>query len=152
MATQIEFRTGIRDPLAYGLRWLHVAHARGARVRVTGPKADLDRLSSQLWIHDKEGFVPHALAGSGGFAAGLERTPIWLGEGAIAGQEPPLLLNLGGAIAPEPQGYERIIEVVASQAELAQAGRERWAAYKRLGLEPAHHRGDAQADSAPLDD
>jgi DNA polymerase-3 subunit chi len=138
-ATAVEFRTGVRDKLGYAARWLAVAYRRGARVRVIGEEADLRRLSQLLWVSDKESFVAHAFCdGLGELVPGLERTPIWLGPGRIAGAEPALLLNVG---APVPEGvasYERVVEVVSTEPADTQAGRERWARYRREGLQPAH--------------
>jgi DNA polymerase III subunit chi len=142
----VEFRTGIRDKVGYAHRWLRLAIERGARVRVLAGEGELRALGQALWVADKESFLPHAFAGAkSAAAAGLERTRIWLGPGAVAGAEPELLLNLGSTLPLEPLGYLRIIEVVSVDDAEVQAGRDRWAAYRKLGLEPAHRKADEEA-------
>ena len=145
--TAVEFRTGVRDKRGYALRWLRLAARRGARVRVLGSPTELQALSQLLWVADKESFLPHAMAMAGTVPSGqgLQRTPLWLGAGPVAGDEPPLLLNLGQELPTRTQGYERIIDVVSTEEDEVRAGRERWAAYKRLGLSPAHRKSDDEA-------
>jgi DNA polymerase III subunit chi len=145
--TAVEFRTGVRDKRGYALRWLQMAAQRGARVRVLGSPTELQALSQLLWVADKESFLPHALTlGAAPLTGqGLERTPVWLGAGPVAGEEPPLLLNLCPELPSRTQGYERIIDVVSADEAEVQAGRERWAGYKRLGLSPAHRKSDDEA-------
>lgn len=149
-AATVEFRTGVRDKRGYALRWLQMAAQRGARVRVLGSPAELQALSQLLWVADKESFLPHALTLGAAPPAGpgLQRTRLWLGAGPVAGDEPRLLLNLGPELPARTQGYERIIDVVSTDEAEVQAGRERWAGYKRLGLNPAHRKSD---DETPGD-
>ena len=150
-STVIEFRTGIRDKLGYVARWLAVAVSRGARVRVLGDARDLQTLSQLLWTSDKESFVPHLLCLPAAHEAGphalpsqpYARTPVWLGPGRPQTQEPGLLVNLGHAVVQDPGPYQRVVEVVSLNEDDLQAGRRRWAEYRRLGLEPVLHRPDA---------
>jgi DNA polymerase III subunit chi len=147
----VEFRTGVRDKLGYALRWLQMALQRGARVRVLGSPADLQTLSQMLWVADKESFLPHALViGATPPVPALRRTPVWLGAGPVAGEEPPLLLNLGAGLPSRTDGCERIVDVVCVDDADVQAGRERWAGYKRLGLNPAHRKSDDLSASENL--
>lgn len=141
----IEFRTGVADPLGYAARWLKVAVARGTRVRVLGAPERLQALDQLLWTADKEGFLPHVRAGQAAAARpGHGITPVWLGEGSVAGPEPELVLSLGGDTLPARIGtYRRIVEVVGSDAADAQDGRQRWQAYRRAGFEPAHRAAEA---------
>lgn len=143
MVTRVEFRTGVADPLAYAARWLGMAWQRGARVRVLGAPEELQALDQRLWVADKEGFLPHAFSGPAARRPGMERTTIWLGEGDIAGEAPRMLLNLGLECPPAPQDYERVVEVVGQDELRKQAARQRWAQYRRLGLEPSHDSGPA---------
>jgi DNA polymerase-3 subunit chi len=147
---EIEFRTGVRDKIGYAARWLATGYRRGARVRVVGPAGELTLLSQQLWLHEKEGFIAHAFsAPAASLGPGMDITPIWLGDGALAGEEPPLLLNLGPGLPANPTAYRRVVEIVSTQHDDEQAGRARWSAYKRQGLEPAHRKphDDAAEDA-----
>ena len=143
-APVIEFRTGVDDPAAYAARWLKVAVARGARVRVLGSPERLQGLDQQLWVADKEGFLPHLRAGPAATRAGQDLTPIWLGEGLVAGAAPELALSLGGDELPaQIASYRRIVEIVGTDEAAAQDGRQRWQAYRRAGFEPQHRAAEA---------
>ncbi len=152
VTTVVEFRTGIRDKLGYVARWLGVAVDRGARVRVLGDARELQALSQLLWTTDKESFVPHLLCLAAAHDAGMHavssqayaRTPVWLGSGQPGVPPPDLMVNLGVDVTPDSSQYQRIIEVVSLDEDEVQAGRRRWADYRRLGLEPVLHRPGAQ--------
>ena len=143
MAPVVEFRTGVDDPVAYAARWLRVAAARGARTRVTGAEPTLQALDRALWVDDPQDFVPHAWARDAGLPPGLARTPIWFGDGPVPDPAPALLLNIGGAVAQDLSGYERVIELVSTDEDDAQAGRQRWKVYQQRGLQPAHRKAEA---------
>ena len=143
MTTVVEFRTGVDDKLAYAVRWLRLAAARGARARVIGPSELLQALDRALWVDLPGDFVPHAWARQAGRTPGLDRTPLWLGDGALGAPEPGLLLNLGAEIPAELAPYERVIEIVATDPADAQAGRRRWKTYVERGLAPAHRKAEA---------
>jgi DNA polymerase-3 subunit chi len=135
---QVEFRTGVPDKLAYAVRWLRLAAARGARTRVIGAGADLAALDRALWVADAGDFLPHMLLRAGPLPPGCERTPIWLGDGAIPGPSPSLLLNIGADPPAELEGLERIIEVIGRDDDDVRAGRRRWQIYRERSLEPRH--------------
>jgi DNA polymerase-3 subunit chi len=143
MAPVVEFRTGVDDPVAYAARWLRVAAGRGARARVTGAETTLQAIDRALWVEDPQDFVPHAWAREAGLPPGLARTPIWLGDGRVPDPPPVLLLNVGGPVADDLSGYERVIEIVSNDQDDAQAGRQRWKAYQQRGLSPGHRKAEA---------
>jgi DNA polymerase-3 subunit chi len=89
-------------------------------------------------VSDKESFLAHAMAGTDHARAGMSCTLIWLGSGAVAGSPPVLLLNIGAAMPDDWACCERIVELVSRDEEDAQAGRQRWARYGQLGLQPVH--------------
>ncbi len=69
----------------------------------------------------------------------LARTPIRL----IERPEPPgggtVLLNLGPGLADHWDRYERVVEIVSSEADDAAAGRQRWRHYVQCaGIELVH--------------
>lgn len=139
--TAVDFRTDIGAPLDYARRWLAKAVIRRVRVRVIGPAEDLALLDQLLWEADKEGFVPHGRAGAVPRGPGLERTPVWLGQGEVAGEPPTMLLNLGADIPADVTHYERVVEVVADDPDRRQRSRERWVQYRQLGLDPVKRDG-----------
>lgn len=142
--TEVEFHTGVADPLAYACRLLRKACRAGSRVIVTASPAMLAALDRALWTFDVRDFVPHVRQ-PGASAAVAARTPIWLAPQAGLPDAPPVLVNLGADVPEDLAGVERLIEIVSGDADDADRGRARWRAYKARGLEIVHHRGAASA-------
>ncbi len=140
--TEVEFHTGVADPLEFACRLLRKAARRGVRVRVIAPAGTLTALDRALWTFDERDFVPHVRV-PGASAALAARTPIWLVPSlqAAAGDAPaPLvLLNLGAEAPDGLDGLDRLIEVVSIDPDEAASGRGRWRAYKARGLGITHH-------------
>ena len=147
--TEVEFHTGIDDPVAFACRLLGKAYRSGARVLVTAPAARLDALDKALWLHDDREFLPHVKLPAA--SAVLARTPLWLSQDATQARAaalsaavslPPVLLNLGGdasasaSASASHEGFTRLIEVVGAEADEVNAGRQRWRDYLALGLAP----------------
>ena len=140
--TEVEFHTGVADPLAFACRLLRKAQRQGVRVIVTAPAPALALLDRQLWTFDERDFVPHVRM-PGAPAATAELTPIWLAAttDGLAGAPgaPKVLVNLDADGPADPRTMARVIEIVGAQDELAERGRERWRAYKAAGLPVRHH-------------
>ena len=127
---EVAFHFNVSQPTDYCCRLLRKAHARGARVTVTGSRERLQDIDQQLWALSPTEFVPHVWADAP--AEVLMCSPIVLCETLTRpdpGQTPPMLLNLFAEIPADYTHYERVIEVVGlAEAERAQA-RQRWRAY-----------------------
>ena len=138
---KVEFHSGVPDKLAHACRFLRKAQAAGARVAVCGDAAMLDRLDVALWTFDALSFVPHVRWRDGMEArAGWHRTPIWLVEAPAAGGGAQVLVNLGHAMVPGWDRFQRVIEIVEAAPEDSQAGRRRWRSYaEHGGVELVHH-------------
>lgn len=133
--TEVEFHTGISDPLAYTCRLLRKAARQGVRVQVTAPPETLQQLDRLLWTFEERDFVPHARV-PGAAAAVARRSPVWLVTALQLNDAPRVLVNLGGLL-PEPDApVDRVIEVV--DAEDPADARERWRAYKLRGAPLKH--------------
>lgn len=156
--TAVEFHTGLPDPLDHACRLLRKAQRQGVRVLVTAPADVLAELDSRLWTFDVTSFVPHvrmSLAdevgadAAGASGADLARTPIWLSSAVPVAACPSVLVNIGAAIPAQPARFERLIEIVGQEVDQAQAGRERWRAYKAQGLDIVHHKPVPSAHTQP---
>lgn len=140
--TEVEFHTGVADPLEFACRLLRKAVRRGVHVRVMAPADTLGALDRALWTFDEHDFVPHVRV-PGASAATAARTPVWLVPSVQAGAggapAPAVLLNLGAEAPEDLAGLDRLIEIVAADVDEAARGRSRWRAYKARGLDITHH-------------
>jgi DNA polymerase-3 subunit chi len=93
-----------------------------------------DRVDALMWEHPQGRFLPHA------GAARSPDAPILIGtldqlETSIG----EVLINLTPQVVDRPQRYARLLEVVSADPGLKQASREKFRAYRSLGLEPVTH-------------
>jgi DNA polymerase III subunit chi len=141
MATEVEFHTGVQDVPGFAWRLLRKAYRQGAQLLVTAPEPALSELDRRLWTQEALDFLPHVRLPAA--PALTQRSPIWLATAWAAAPADVaarrVCLNLGADMPQSPAGLARIIEVVGSEPEAAQAGRERWRRYKALGLAVVHH-------------
>jgi DNA polymerase III subunit chi len=155
----VEFHTGVVDPVVFAARLLRKAYRQEVRVLVTAPEPELSRLDRLLWTDDERDFIAHARV-SHMSAAMAMRTPLWLAaahdEPAQLAQPleathwPQVVVNLGADAPTEPQNLKRLIEVVGADPDQAARGRERWRAYKQLGFEIQHHTAVNNPQSATV--
>jgi DNA polymerase-3 subunit chi len=139
----VEFHTGLADPLGYGCRLVRKAYRQGFRVLVTAPAPTLAAFDRELWVFEEREFVPHQRARGVPAADAIARTPVWLCEDAGTALDCRLLVNLGAPLPPDPDAFERVIELVSHEPDAAAGGRERWRRWKALGCEPVHRNAPA---------
>lgn len=135
--TQVEFHSGVADPVGFACRLLRRAARQGVGVQVTAPAELLLRLDLALWTQDEQDFVPHVRM-PGAPAAVARRTHIWLAKAALQGDAPRVLMNLGAPAPADLSVLERVIEIVEVDADAVAGARERWRAYASSGLSPRH--------------
>ena len=137
---QVEFHSGVGDTLRFACRLLRKAWRQGSTVLVTAPAPTLQALDRELWIFETHEFVPHLRVRAGQtLDVALRRTPIWLCEGDAPRPCPKVLVNLGAGLQSELERFERIIEVVSTEAEERLLARTRWRDYEARGLSIKHH-------------
>ena len=139
---RVQFHSGLAEPLSYACRLLRKAWRQGVRAAVTAPPRTLLALDRELWTFETEEFVPHRRVTGQRDAsadAALRRTPIWLCDGEVPLGGPGVLVNLAAPMPQEPQRFERIIELVALDADERRAARTRWREYEAQGLVIEHH-------------
>ena len=141
--TEVEFHTGLADPVGFACRLLRKALRKGARATVTAPAATLSALDRELWTFDERDFLPHLRWSPAQPAPLLARTPLWLVEDALPAGAPPVLVNLGAAAPPPDAPLVRLIELVGTDAGEEAAARRRWREYKARGLKIVHHAAGA---------
>ncbi len=142
--TEVEFHTGVTDPLDFACRLLRKAYRQGVQVLVTAPADVLGALDRMLWTFDERDFIPHVRV-PGAAVAAAAMTPIWLATGDVSlDGAPTVRVNIGADAPAAPQALQRLIEIVGAEPDEAARGRERWRAYKAAGLEITHHPAGAR--------
>lgn len=135
--TEVAFHFNVPDKLGYACRLLRKAHAAGGHIGVVGPQPVLGALDQALWSFSALDFVPHCLASAP--APMLAATPIVLAGDATQLPQAQVLLNLGAAVPPGFERFERLIELVdTSDADRAEA-RQRWRHYTERGYPIQRH-------------
>lgn len=148
--TEVAFHTQVPDKLGYTCRLLRKALGQGLRAVVVGDADALSRLDQALWVFEQEEFIPHLRLRAGEAPSPRNlRTPIWLLDDGQADVDATVLVNLGPDMPWQAERYQRVVEVVATEAEDAQAGRERWRQYIAQGLAPVNRPYRASADPTP---
>jgi DNA polymerase-3 subunit chi len=134
--TTIDFYTHVPDRLEVAARIIAKAHAAHGSVRVLTPDAAMtDALDRRLWLLPPTGFLPHCRTDSPMAA----ETPIWIGHSLEHDGAAAVLVNLHASPPPFFSRFERLAEIVGTDAADVAAGRERWKFYKERGYELRSH-------------
>ena len=143
--SQVSFYTGVADRLAFACRLLRKAHQSGGRILVLGSGHALARLDADLWRFEATEFIPHYWVQDETQcdAVLLDASPIVLAERAPAGWRADMLLNLGLEMPPDCDGFDRVLEIVSTDAEQVQAGRRRFKMYRDMGHAVTHYEANA---------
>ncbi len=134
--TTIDFYTHVSDRLDVATRIIAKAHAAHGSVRVLTPDAaTTDALDRRLWLLPPTGFLPHCSTDS----PVASDTPILIGHSLEHAGPSAVLVNLHASPPPFFSRFERVAEIVGTDAAAVQAGRERWKFYKERGYELRPH-------------
>ena len=136
--TELAFHFGAPDKLAYACRLLRKAVRGGARVAVVAEATALAQLDVDLWGVSPTDFVPHCIGNAP--PAVQARSPVVLVNHTDQVTAPyGVLVNLGADV---PQGFEkfdRLIEVVSTDAADREQARNRWRLYTGQGYAIIRH-------------
>lgn len=141
--TRVEFHFNVADKLAYSCRLLRKITASELRVVVVGDAPTLQALDAALWSVGATDFVAHCHASAP--AGTLAASPIWLAPAWPDGAPHEVMLNLGAQVPAHFQKVQRYLEVVSTDPDDVQAGRQRWRHYQGQGI--AIERFDRQGAS-----
>ena len=134
--TSIDFYFNAEDRLQVACRLAGKSVAQGKRMLIYAPQPETaSRIDKLLWTWPAIGFVPHCVAHD----ALAPVTPVLI---AAAEETPPdceLLLNLSADCPPHFGRFERLLEIVATQDDERQAGRERYRFYLHRGYRISDH-------------
>jgi DNA polymerase-3 subunit chi len=126
--------------LRFACRLAEKAWLKRHRVRVQlEPGGELEAFDQLLWTFSDRSFVPHRRAGAAGDAPGMAPPEVVIADSPDAdAADGDVLLNLAAA-QPAPGAWARIAEVVDADDGRRRQGRERFRAYRDLGLAPETH-------------
>ena len=108
------------------------AYKAGYRCLVRlGTKNDVSRINEALWTFHADSFIPHGSEKDGN----ADKQPIWITDKEEnPNQANALIIN--GAANYDPSEYDLCCDIFDGKQEIeVQAARERWAQYKKQGLE-----------------
>ena len=135
--TEVAFHFNVPDKLGYACRLLRKAYAAGGPVGVVAPAETLDALNTQLWSFSALDFIPHCLATAP--APVLSATPIVLAENCAQLPQAGVLVHLGPEVPAGFERFERLIELVATDATDRAHARQRWRHYADRGYQIKRH-------------
>lgn len=137
--SRVDFAYGARHRLRAACRTAARHAQSGQRVLVYCPDDHrLQRFDDLLWGFDPVSFITHACVGD----PQVEQAQVILARsgaelGAFA--QLPWLLNLDLDCPPEPERFERILEIVSNHDTDKQAARARWVQYQAAGFDVRGH-------------
>ena len=135
----IDFHFNVDHSVAYACRVVRKARAADCSVLVYSRDAErLARVDLALWTFSALDFLPHVAWPSPRAA----RTPVWLSTVAPDGER-DVLLTLDDEPAPQfaqwfPR-FQRIIDIVSTDADDRARARLRFKAYREAGFSPNTH-------------
>jgi len=133
--TKVDFYTGSPDKLRTACQLSHKAMQSGVRAVISAPDAaTTDALDKLLWHFPATAFIPH----SRGDADATGQMPVILNHGGDKFPHHELLISLHDECMPFFSRFERVIEIIGSDAEDSRMGRERFKFYRDRGYE-LHH-------------
>ena len=140
--TKVDFYTGSEDKLRTACQLSHKAMQNGVRVLLGTPDAaTCDALDKLLWHYPPTAFIPHCRSN----ADEAGHTPVLLSLDEEKFPHHELLISLH----PETPGFfsrfERVIEIVSTDAEDSLRGRARFKFYRDRGYELRHFDLSAKA-------
>ncbi len=127
--------------LRFACRLVEKAWLKRHRVRVQfDPGGELEAFDQLLWTFSDRSFVPHRRAGSPDDTTPPAPPAVVIADTADSDSaDGDLVVNLAASVLPDLGRWERIAEVIDSDAGRRQRGRERFRAYRDRGVEPATH-------------
>lgn len=112
-----------------------MAWEQGHRIAVlTATEAEAATLDEIMWDYPAGRFLPHAM----GQAETAVPVSIETAETGLEGTR-DLVINLTDQVVGDPDRFTRLLEIVPAAENKRLASRQKFRAYREIGLEPASH-------------
>ena len=119
-----------RQRVHFACRLADKAYKLGHRVYIhTDSSQQTKMLDDLLWTFQQNSFVPHCVLATDDDG----RAPVQLGHDAEPDASHEVLINLAGEVPLFFSRFERVAELVNSDAAIRQQGRDRYSFYKERG-------------------
>jgi len=134
--TRVDFHSQVSDKIHYACRLIRKARPANCQFLVLSQDlAQAQALDQALWSFSASDFLPHTLIED----PLATQSPIVIS----ADQDAPsphhdLLVNLSQSLPLQFQSFQRVIEIVSSEEQDANAGRQRFRLYQQQGIKPTH--------------
>ena len=96
----------------------------------------IPKIDEMLWTFGDGSFVPHDVVAHAGAAV---EAPVALTAGPMPDGTADVLVNLGSAVPPFFEKFDRVAEFLDARPEVRAAGRERFKTYRSNSIEPQTH-------------
>ncbi|MEB0135825.1 DNA polymerase III subunit chi [Actimicrobium sp. CCC2.4] len=139
--TRVDFHSNIPDKISYVCRLVRKARHAHSRIVLMGEPQQLAALDAALWTFSEHDFVPHVMAGD---ALAIDTPVILATTDADADALPhhQVLINLTSQPPPTFARFERLFEIVATDAADIASGRDRYRFYQQRGYALTHFIAD----------
>lgn len=137
--TRIDFHSKVADKIGYACRLTRKARAANCQIVIySNDRAQLKAVDEALWTFSDRDFLPHVMAND----PLAPQTPIILTADDSALPHHQILINLSTTTPANFAQFERMLEIVSTDADDASAGRERYRLYQQRGYSLTHHVAD----------
>lgn len=136
--TALAFHFGAPDKLGYACRLLRKAVGSGAQVVVVADADSITRLDADLWALSATEFLPHCL-GSAGDSVHNRSPLVLVTDASQVPDQSGVLVNLADSVPSGFERFERLIEVVSTDAADRGQARSRWKYYTERGYPITRH-------------
>jgi DNA polymerase-3 subunit chi len=134
--TRVDFYSNTRDKLEVVRKLVAKSRQAGKCVLVRASDASLaEALDTYLWTQPPLSFLTHARTGH----PLARQTPVLIGDAPDELAAHDVLINLDRDTPGYFGRFERLLEIVGTEAEEMRAGRERYRYYKERGYELVHN-------------
>lgn len=135
--TRVDFHSNIPDKVAYACRLIRKARKADCRIVVLADAQQMPLIDAALWTFSEFDFIPHVKSDD----VLAAQTPVILSDSDSDTDALPhhqVLINLTAHPPAHFARFERLFEIVSTDADDVSSGRERYRFYQQRGYPLTH--------------